>query len=42
MVWLFPFLLGVAYAVCGIVMSDKQALINANIWMAAAYIVARK
>jgi hypothetical protein len=42
MVWLAPFSLGVAYGVFGIAMSDKQALISANVWMAVAYMVARK
>lgn len=42
MAWFVPFSLGVAYGVFGITTSDKQLLISANVWMAVAYMVARK
>lgn len=42
MAWFVPFSLGVAHAIFGITTGDKQSLVSANVWMAVAYMVARK
>ena len=42
MAWLVPFSFGVAHAIFGITTGDKQSLVSANVWMAVAYMVARK
>ena len=42
MAWIYPFLLGMVYAFFFFVNGEAADLTNANIWMAVAYIVARK
>lgn len=43
MTWFIPFFLGLSYAFFGITGDNHFAfLTNANIWLAVAYIVARK